>query len=663
MHVRTEDALVLTAEEFAHLSRCADEGLDAPAGEALAVAERFHALGVLVRPEGSAPSAADFYELSLEDAPMPPASPVPAIAPLAGSGATNSPPPIPPLRPSPPTAAVAPTVPSSPEPASVPIGHAPGIPALQPTASPPRATATTGAPLINTSGPGLVDARPVGPAAAVSGASERPPAAEAPPAGTAASAAGPAPSRPPVQEPGPPSTATPTSPADIFAGSSASGLLAALEPLPASVDTVEASVADSVPAPAAPPTGPEIVPALPDALAPATVVLGETAGDAPPAEPGPALVEPLKAISPFEGSTPSTVLAALEALPAAPVGGHTIVLDGAPPPDDIATPASLTADTDAAPAPPTSDAAPLAPEAPQPMPPEPPAPPPAPPMSAESGMRALASLEPLRPPIVPPAAPPPPEAPSGKARLLAIAAVVALLGGVGLTFALRGPSASVDTPTPAPAVTAKPPEPSPPPQPDTPPAPQPAMEPPPVADGDANEAEVDAGPAPVAAPAEAPPAAQEGEWLEVKLATRGRVTMGPLTAPVTGTLKWSVKAEQLVKKGQAVGQVAGDEGAPAAVTAPNVGLALLKAADGSNVSAGDELGSIIYFEAYARALVTDAQPTTSWRCEVASASAAQRSPCKVTAVAPKGQGVQVTATVEPRWFDDAADAVLRLAPP
>jgi hypothetical protein len=134
--------------------------------------------------------------------------------------------------------------------------------------------------------------------------------------------------------------------------------------------------------------------------------------------------------------------------------------------------------------------------------------------------------------------------------------------------------------------------------------------------------------------------------------------MADLVAPAEGALAWSTTPEQLVKKGAAVGTVAGTP-----FNAGNVGLVVQKAAEGATVTQGQNLGHIIYFEAYARAQVTGVVPATSWRCEVSSAAAGQKAPCKVTGVAPKGAGYLVTATVEPRWFDDAADAVLRLAPP
>lgn len=134
--------------------------------------------------------------------------------------------------------------------------------------------------------------------------------------------------------------------------------------------------------------------------------------------------------------------------------------------------------------------------------------------------------------------------------------------------------------------------------------------------------------------------------------------MGDLIAPADGALTWTTAPEQLVKKGASVGTVAGTP-----FSAASIGLVVQQAAEGATVTQGQNLGHIIYFEAYARALVTGAEPTTKWRCEVSSAAAGQKSPCKVTGVAAKRGGFLVTATVEPRWFDDATDAVLRLAPP
>jgi hypothetical protein len=99
------------------------------------------------------------------------------------------------------------------------------------------------------------------------------------------------------------------------------------------------------------------------------------------------------------------------------------------------------------------------------------------------------------------------------------------------------------------------------------------------------------------------------------------------------------------------------------VLAPAVGLALFQQQTGATVRKGAVLAEIIYFEAWARSVVKGATPTTAWRCEVQSAAAQQHAACKISVVAPRPGGAQVTVAIEPRWFDSATDAVLRLAPP
>ena len=101
-------------------------------------------------------------------------------------------------------------------------------------------------------------------------------------------------------------------------------------------------------------------------------------------------------------------------------------------------------------------------------------------------------------------------------------------------------------------------------------------------------------------------------------------------------------------------------GAP--LSAPAVGLTVFKQPSGTSVKRGAVLADIIYFEAWARGVVKGATPTTSWKCQVASAAAQQTAECKISVVAPRGGGAQVTVAIEPRWFDTATDAVLRLAP-
>ena len=88
---------------------------------------------------------------------------------------------------------------------------------------------------------------------------------------------------------------------------------------------------------------------------------------------------------------------------------------------------------------------------------------------------------------------------------------------------------------------------------------------------------------------------------------------------------------------------------------------MLKGTRGEDSLTGTDLAEIIYFEAWAKAVVKDAKPTPAWQCEVISEAAKQRAPCKISVVTPKGSGAQVTVAIEPRWFDSATDAVLRLA--
>ena len=247
----------------------------------------------------------------------------------------------------------------------------------------------------------------------------------------------------------------------------------------------------------------------------------------------------------------------------------------------------------------------------------------------------------------------------GRRPVVLLVAVVALLAtGVAATFALRPRTGDAE----APAVTGAPGE-----------AEAPAEKP--AAPGNAEpqaehpvarEAVAPAEAAPVAAqpaverPApEKPAPAQDSEWAESPVLTRGRVKMGEIIAPSAGTLSWSVAAEQRVRPQQLVGHLAGAR-ASRSLKSPAVGLTMRKHADGEVVKRGAVLGEILYFEAWARAEVTGVVPTTKWRCEIASASAQQHAPCKVSVVS--RQGV-VTVAVEPRWFDGAADAVLRLAPP
>ncbi len=178
---------------------------------------------------------------------------------------------------------------------------------------------------------------------------------------------------------------------------------------------------------------------------------------------------------------------------------------------------------------------------------------------------------------------------------------------------------------------------------------------------------IDAGPAVAAletidagAPAEAPDAGIEEDtrWLTAEVQARGRVKMGEVLAPTDGELAWTVTDQQRVKARQSLGTLGSQP-----LTTPSVGLAILKQPEGASVKRGAVVAEIIYFEAWARGLVRGAVPKNSWRCEVTSAATQQKADCKISVVAPKPGGALVTVAIEPRWFDGAADAVLRLAPP
>ncbi len=153
------------------------------------------------------------------------------------------------------------------------------------------------------------------------------------------------------------------------------------------------------------------------------------------------------------------------------------------------------------------------------------------------------------------------------------------------------------------------------------------------------------------------------EWLTAELQARGRVKMGELVAAANGVVTWAVEDAQRIKAKQPLGTLAREGGGDAALTAPSVGLAMLKQPTGATVNRGAVLAEIIYFEAWAKGLARGKAPNTSWRCEISSASARTRADCKISVVTPKGGGWLVTVAVEPRWFDGATDAVLRVAPP
>lgn len=271
---------------------------------------------------------------------------------------------------------------------------------------------------------------------------------------------------------------------------------------------------------------------------------------------------------------------------------------------------------------------------------------------------------------VPPVKPGPPAPPSSRRPVVLTFVGVTLLAlGVAAAFLLRpgGDTAPLptETPRPVPPVIAAS-TPTPVPEPRVAPAEPDAGVVEAVDAGQPVREEIDAG-APTPTPTvpdagKEAPAVPEGAGLVAEVQTRGRVKMGEVTSPGEGELTWTVVEEQRVKAKQALGSVGGgDQAQP--LTAATVGLVVLKQPTGAAVQRGAVLAEIIYFEAWAKALVRGATPTTAWRCEVVSATAGQRAPCKISVVAPKGAGAQVTVAIEPRWFDSAADAVLRLSPP
>ncbi len=173
-------------------------------------------------------------------------------------------------------------------------------------------------------------------------------------------------------------------------------------------------------------------------------------------------------------------------------------------------------------------------------------------------------------------------------------------------------------------------------------------------------APVDAGRPALAAVVDA--GVKPGGWFEAEVQARGRVKMSELVAPADGVLAWTVDEAQRVKSKQALGTVTKADGSQAALVAETVGLVMRSRAEGAPVKRGEGLAALIYFEAWARGTVRGAVPTPAWRCEVVSAASNQRAPCKISVVTPRGGSAQVTVAVEPRWFDDASDAVLRFAP-
>lgn len=254
--------------------------------------------------------------------------------------------------------------------------------------------------------------------------------------------------------------------------------------------------------------------------------------------------------------------------------------------------------------------------------------------------------------------------PSRAPVVLTVIGVMLLGAGVAATFALRPagetpmpeplrhPSLAVDASTLLPVAVA--------PEVD---AGAPLAEAPPVDAGaapasDAGEALAVALGLDAGLPAE-PDAGNEPEpgWLTAEVQARGRVKMGDVLATVDGTLSWTVSDAQRVKAKQALGTVGSQT-----LSASSVGLVKLKQPAGAAVQRGAVVAEIIYFEAWAKGVVKGATPTTSWRCEVSSAAAQQNAACKISVVTPRGGGALVTVAIEPRWFDGATDAVLRLAP-
>jgi hypothetical protein len=248
---------------------------------------------------------------------------------------------------------------------------------------------------------------------------------------------------------------------------------------------------------------------------------------------------------------------------------------------------------------------------------------------------------------------------SRKPLVLTLVGVALLAAGVTATFALRPsgePSPQPELPTPTVVIADA-----------STPEPKPVVDsgPPVIKTPD----EIDAGPVAAVAVIDAgtPPAPDAGAnvevevvegatWVNAELQARGRVKMGEVTASADGELAWTVADGQRVKAKQALGSVGG-----APLSATSVGLAMLKQPGGAQVKRGAVLAEIIYFEAWARGLVKGVTPTTAWKCQVVAG--AQRADCKVSVVAQRAGGSLVTVAIEPRWFDGATDAVLRLAPP
>ncbi|MDP1828997.1 MAG: hypothetical protein Q8L48_37390 [Archangium sp.] len=246
--------------------------------------------------------------------------------------------------------------------------------------------------------------------------------------------------------------------------------------------------------------------------------------------------------------------------------------------------------------------------------------------------------------------------PNRRSMLLTVGGVTLLALGVAASFALRpGGESTPPAEVPPPAVVVLDAS-----------APEPSMALDAGAETPADAGVVvpvdpeplDAGTALAAAEPDAGTGDEEAGWLTANVQARGRVKMAEVIAGAEGELSWTVTEGQRVKSKQALGTVGSQT-----LTASSVGLAMLKQPTGAVVKRGAVLAEIIYFEAWAKAQVRGAVPTKAWRCEVISAAAQQQADCKVSVVTPKAGGALVMVAIEPRWFDGAGDAVLRLAPP
>lgn len=242
-------------------------------------------------------------------------------------------------------------------------------------------------------------------------------------------------------------------------------------------------------------------------------------------------------------------------------------------------------------------------------------------------------------------------APKSRAMMFVGAGVVVLVLGVAATLALRpgddSPKPMVETPDAGVVAVVK----------ETPPTPTPVPE---VVDAGAAVVAVKPPDQPKPPPDQPkpPPEQPKSEWSEGAVSARGRVKMASVSAQADGTLSWSVTDGQRVKTKQALGTLTTEKELP--VVAENVGLVMFKQGAGP-VKKGSVLADIIYFEAWAKAVVK-VTPTSAWKCEIASAAKGQSAPCHISVVTPKAGGAQLTVAVEPMWFDDAGDAVVRVAP-